>query len=175
MMIHWELCKKLKFDHANKWYMYNPRKWHTQNSLGFWHLNGSLNLGQTTRPYDNPQKKRTCKIMDIAVPADHRVKLKESEKKDKYFDLTRKLKKLWNIIVNFIPIIIGAPDTVSKGLLKGLEDLKIKWRVETIPTTVLLSSARILRRVLETWEDLPSLKLQWKTIILCWCEKLSKE
>ena len=23
-MIHWEMCKKLKFDHANKWYMHNP-------------------------------------------------------------------------------------------------------------------------------------------------------
>ena len=32
--------------------------------------------------------------MDFAVPAYHRVKLKESEKKDKYLDLTRKLKKL---------------------------------------------------------------------------------
>ena len=21
---HWELCKKLKFDHTNKWYMHNP-------------------------------------------------------------------------------------------------------------------------------------------------------
>ena len=23
-MIHWELWKKLKFDHTNKWYMHNP-------------------------------------------------------------------------------------------------------------------------------------------------------
>ena len=23
-VIHWELCKKLKFDHTNKWYMHNP-------------------------------------------------------------------------------------------------------------------------------------------------------
>ena len=23
-MIYWELCKKLKFDHTNKWYMHNP-------------------------------------------------------------------------------------------------------------------------------------------------------
>ena len=23
-MIHWEICKKLKFDHTNKWYMHNP-------------------------------------------------------------------------------------------------------------------------------------------------------
>ena len=23
-VIHWELCKKFKFDHTNKWYMHNP-------------------------------------------------------------------------------------------------------------------------------------------------------
>ena len=38
-------------------------------------------------------KKRTCRIEDFTVPADHRVKLKESEKRDKYFDLARELKK----------------------------------------------------------------------------------
>ena len=31
--------------------------------------------------------------MDFAVPADHRVKLKESEKRDMYLDLARELKK----------------------------------------------------------------------------------
>ena len=31
--------------------------------------------------------------MDFAVSADYRVKLKECEKKDKYLDLARKLKK----------------------------------------------------------------------------------
>ena len=33
------------------------------------------------------KKKRTSKIVDFAVPADHRIKLKECEKKDKYLDL----------------------------------------------------------------------------------------
>ena len=37
--------------------------------------------------------KRTCKIDDFAVPADHKIKLKECEKKDKYLDLARELKK----------------------------------------------------------------------------------
>ena len=23
-VIHWEMCKKFKFDHVNKWYMHNP-------------------------------------------------------------------------------------------------------------------------------------------------------
>ena len=43
----------------------------------FWHTNGSHNLSQTTRPYNNQQDKRTCKIVDLTV---HKVKLKESEK-----------------------------------------------------------------------------------------------
>ena len=36
---------------------------------------------------------RNCKIVDYAVTADHRIKLKECEKKDKYLDLARELKK----------------------------------------------------------------------------------
>ena len=39
------------------------------------------------------KKKRPCKIVDFAVPADHRMKLKECEKKDKYLDLATELKK----------------------------------------------------------------------------------
>ena len=52
--------------------------------------------------------------------------------------------------VTIIPIVIGAFGTVTKGLLKGLEDLKVGGQVETIQTTALLRTARILRRVLET-------------------------
>ena len=33
--------------------------------------------------------------------------LKESEKKDKYLDQARELKKLWNMKVTIIPIVIG--------------------------------------------------------------------
>ena len=76
----------------------------------------------------NKKKKRTCKIVDFAVPADHRIKLKECEKKDKCLDLSRELKKLWNMQVTIIPIVIGAFGTVTKGLLKGLEDLEVGGR-----------------------------------------------
>ena len=117
-MMHWELCKKLKFDHANKWYMHNPESIlenETQISLGFWDTNGSPNLGQTTKPGES-------QILDFAIPAEHRVKLKEGEKRDKYLDLTRKLKKLWNMKVTVIPIIIGALDSVTIELVQGLEE-----------------------------------------------------
>ena len=119
----------------------------------------------------NHKKKKIYKIVDFAVPANHRIKLKECEKKDKYLNLARELKKLLDMKVTIIPIVIGAFGTVTKGLLKGLEDLDVGGRVETIQMTVLLRTARLLRRVLETWGDMLSLKLQWKTISQYWFEK----
>ena len=68
---------------------------------------------------------------------------------DKYLDLARELKKLWNMKVTIVPIVIGAFGT-TKGLLKGLEDLEVGGRAEIIRTTALLRTARILRAVLET-------------------------
>ena len=48
-----------------------------------------------------------------------------------------------------------------------------RGRMETIQTTALLISVRILRRLLETWGHL-SLSLRWKAISWCWCVKLSR-
>ena len=91
------------------------------------------------------KKKRACRIVDFAVPIDRRVKLKESEKIDKYQDLARELKKLWNMKVTVMPI--DAIRTVSKGLIQG------KWELGNKRTSwnhPLLKLARILRRVRET-------------------------
>ena len=96
------------------------------------------------------KKKKICKIVDFAVPADHRINLKECEKKNKYLDLARKLKKLWNMKVTIVPIVIGAFGAITKEFLKGLDDSEDGGRVETIETTALLRTARILRRVLDT-------------------------
>ena len=57
-----------------------------------------IQMDQQIRPdliiINKKKKKRICKIVDFAVLADHRIKLKECEKKDKYLDLARELKKL---------------------------------------------------------------------------------
>ena len=85
--------------------------------------------------------------MAFTVTADFRVKVKESEKKDKYLDLAWELKT-----VAGIQIVIGALSIVTKELVHGLEDLEIRGRVQSIQTTALLRMARILRRVLDTEE-----------------------
>ena len=81
--------------------------------------------------------------MEFAILDDHRVNLKESEKKDKYLNPARELKTLWNMEVTFIPIIIGDLCTVTERLLKGLENMEISGRDENIQTTALLRSAKI--------------------------------
>ena len=94
--------------------------------------------------------------MDFAVPSDHKVNMKEDKKKDKYMDLAREQKHIRNMKV----MVIGALEKISKGL----EDLEIREQAETTQNTTLSRSAWILRRVLETWGDLLSLKLQWQSI-----------
>ena len=49
-----------------------------------------------------------------------------------------------------IPIAVGALSTVTKRIGKRTRRLEIRGRVETMQSTELLRSARILRRVLET-------------------------
>ena len=85
--------------------------------------------------------------MDFAVPADHRVEWKGSEKKGKYQH------RAWEYKTTEYENH-GTPRTATKRLVKGLEDLGIRGRVETIKTTSLLRSARIWRRVQETLGDL---------------------
>ena len=102
-----------------------------------------------TRLSHSQQKKKTCQIVDFAVPVDLRVKIKGSKKRDKYLDLARELKRLWNMKVLVIPIVVGALGTIPKGLVKGLEDLELREQLETIQMAALLRLARIQRRVLE--------------------------
>ena len=64
-------------------------------------------------------------------------------------DLAREIKKLWGMRVIVIPIVIGTVGTTPKKLKKRLEDIGIETSVTELHKTVILHSARILRKVLE--------------------------
>ena len=103
--------------------------------------------------------------------ANHWVKLKESEKRDKYLDLARELKKLRNI--KLIPIVIGTLGTINKWLAQGLEDLEITGRTETNPNHYITENGQNtekslgdLRRLAITQTSVKDhqLTLTWKTL-----------
>ena len=39
---------------------------------------------------------------------------------DKYLDIAREMKKLWNMRETILPIVVGALGTIPKGLVKGV-------------------------------------------------------
>ena len=112
-VIHWELYKKFKFDYTNKWYMHNLTSvLENETHKLLWDFNIQtgylisarrpdliiiiiiiiIKQQKTNKQTKKQKQKRTCKIVDFAVPVDHKVELKEN-KKDKYLDFASELKK----------------------------------------------------------------------------------
>ena len=64
--------------------------------------------------------KKTCNIIDIAVPGDAGIVEKEKEKVEKYQDLRREVARLWNVKAKVGPIVVGALGAVTPNLSKHL-------------------------------------------------------
>ena len=78
------MCKKFKFDHINKLNMHNPAPvLENDTHKLLWdfgiHKDHLISARRPDLIMIN-KKKRTCKIVDFAVPADRKIKLKECEK-----------------------------------------------------------------------------------------------
>ena len=94
------------------------------------------------------KKRRTCKIIDFAVPGDSRIEEKEKEKIEKYQDLRRNLQKIWNVRVKIIPLVVGSLGAIPKEFANRLKEISVTAEIGPIQKTVLLGTARILRKVL---------------------------
>ena len=162
--IHWEMYKKFKFDHTNKWYMHNPAPVVENNTLKLLldfdiHTDHQISSRRPVLKIVN-KIKRTCKIVDFAVLADQRIKLKECEKKVIARELKKTMEHEGDNYTNCNWYVWNNNKRITKGT-GGLGS----WRTSgNLETTTLLRTPRILRRVLETWGNLLSLKLHWKTI-----------
>ena len=91
-VIHWEMGKKFKFDDTNKWYMQNPAPVLENNTHKLlWDFDiYTDHLISGRRPgLRIINKKGNLQIVDFTVPPDHRIKLKECEKTDKYLDFAK--------------------------------------------------------------------------------------
>ena len=135
----------------------HPRKWDFKIRTGY--------LISVRRPdlVIVNKKKRTCWIVNFVLPADQRIKLKDSEKRDKYVDLAREQKTLWNMKVTVISNVIDALSTVTKGLVHGPENLGKKSTSGDHPDYSIKIDQNT-ERLLETWGNLLSFKLLWRTI-----------
>ena len=151
--IHWEMSKQRGFEVKDKWYEHDPQPVIENNQFKvLWDFNVQTDHVIEARRPDMiviDKEKKTCKIIDFAVPADYRLCQKEREKIEKYQDLKRELQTLWDLKVSIVPIVIGALGTIPKTLKQRLKELGVNIKPDQFQTSALLNSARILRKVLE--------------------------
>ena len=89
---------------------------------------------------------RKSHLIDIAVPVDKRIELKEQEKIDNYSELSQEVKKTWNLSqIVVVPVVIGTLGMTSKRLKDFLEKLNINSTIELLQKVVLLGTAKIVR------------------------------
>ena len=87
--------------------------------------------------------------MNFAVPGDSRVEEKQKDKIEKYQDLGRELQKIWNVKVKIILLFASSLGAIPKQLGNRLKQIGITAGTAQFQKTVLLVTARILRKVLE--------------------------
>ena len=142
--IHWTLCKHYKISHTEKWYE------HAQEPV----IEGK-NVTilqdftvQTDRKIDanrsdiliKNHEEQTCIMIDVAVPSDQNISLKEFQKVE--------VTKMWKLKTKIISAVIGALRMIKKGTQNSIDQIPGKRSLPEMQKIVLTSTAQILRKVL---------------------------
>ena len=91
---------------------------------------------------------KSCLIIDIAIPGDQNIIVKEQEKIDKYQDLQIDFGKLWKLKAKVVPVVVCALGTISHNLRFYLKKVDILIAASCLLKGAILGTAFILRRVL---------------------------
>ena len=92
----------------------------------------------------------TCKLIDMTVPTDRNIALKEVEKKSKYKykDLELEIQRMWHMKTAVIHVVVRALGTVKKGMVENMRKVSERATVTEIQNICMLGSACILRKML---------------------------
>ena len=152
-IVHWKLARKCNFEAGDKWYEHEPESvLENEDYKILWYFSIQTDHVVEARRPDLvvvDKKERSCKIIDFEVPGDNRIAEKEKDKTEKYQDLERELQKIWNVKVKIIPLVVGSLGAIPKQFGNRLKQIGITVRTKQVQKTVLLGTARILRKVLE--------------------------
>ena len=117
-IVHWKLARKCNFEAGDKWYEHEPESvLENEDYKILWDFSIQTDPVIEARRPDLvvvDKKRRTCKIIDFAIPGTSRIDEKEKEKIEKYQDLRRELQKIWNVRVKIIPLVVGSLGAIPK-------------------------------------------------------------
>ena len=151
--IHWENCRANGIHVKSKWYEHQPEAIIDNESCKIlWDFTVQTDHFITAKKPEMifiDKKHHACQIIDFAIPYDTRVDDKEVEKIEKYLDLARELKKVWNIKVIVVPLVVGVLGTPAKKLKKRLKTIGIEAKITELQKIVLIHTSRILQNLIE--------------------------
>ena len=78
------------------------------------------------------KSKKSCHIIDVAIPEDSGVKEKEPERVEKYQNLARELKRMWEVKTKVVPVVLVALGTVPLRLKGNLKDIGVDTSITLI-------------------------------------------
>ena len=151
--VHWKLARKCNFEAGDKWYEHEPESvLENEDYKILWDFSIQPDHVIEARRPDLVvvDKERSCKIIDFAVPADSRVEEREKDQIEKYQDLGRELRKIWNVKVTIVPLVVGSFGATPEQFGNRYKQIDITVGTAQVQKTVLLGTARILRKVLES-------------------------
>ena len=146
--IHWTLSKHYEIPHTKKWYKHTPEPVvEGKNVTILWdftvHMDRKIDANRPDIIIKNHEE-RTCIMLDVAVPSDQNISLKEFQKLSKYKDLEIEVTKMWKLKTKNISVVIGALGMIKKGTQNFIDQILGKPSLQGMPRIVLTSTAQIL-------------------------------
>ena len=110
--IHWKLCQHYEIPTEERWYKHTPEKVSENDKVTIlWdmpiHTDREIKANRPDIVVKDHQE-RKCLLIEVSVPTDDNVSLKEMEKLSKYKDLEIEITRMWGLKTETIPIIVGA-------------------------------------------------------------------
>ena len=151
--LHWRICQDYGFETANKWYEHKPETvvHSTDNNITIlWDMTVHTDRAITANRPDivKDLTNFTCKLIDMTIPSDRNIALKETEKKSKYKDLELEIQRMWHMKTEVVPVVVGALGTIKKGMIENIKKVSERATVTEMQKICMLGSAQIPRKVL---------------------------
>ena len=150
--IHWKICKEFNIPVTDQWYKHTPADVvENESTTVLWDFSIHTDREIRANRPDIIVKDKTnkvCLLIDVAVPSDSNVSIKEFEKKSKYKDLEIEIQRMWKTKTKVIPVVIGALGVMSKDFEGYVKEIPAKMNNQEIQKIALMGTAHILRKIL---------------------------
>jgi hypothetical protein len=94
------------------------------------------------------KKEKTCLLINTAIPDYSNFNIKETEKLSKYKDLETEVNRMWKVRTKTVPLIIGALETIKKGLGQNLQLFPGQPLATELQKITLMTTAHTIHKML---------------------------